>query len=423
MAERGPAAGGRALDIAAATALLLLCVNFCLPVMLVINRTLRLGVVLAALVTFYGALFLRNKALFFRIAGITALALVFCVFFYFAERVDHGPFHAQVYALFVFWVPFVMMFYLLAVNDRRLYRAVAGVILAALAATGVTTVSGLARYPEAARLLATGRTDTYDLVYYRWLNIGDYGFIYALVLAVPLLVFLLRRGGRARPLYLALLGLFLTCIFMSQYTFATLMTLLSLSLLLTRKVHLVLGAAALAMIAALVFLRPETVYLLRGLESLLTGAGMDFFGEKFGFIARYLETGGAVDDSGRVHLYLDSLRAFAGNPFFGVTRLPAAPFQPGGHSSLLDTLGYLGLVGLGFAACFIMLYRQAVRERFRGRTAYFYLRYVGLLALAISLLNTVFYSATVTVVFCLAAVAIAGGFEAAPRGGGERSCG
>ena len=91
-----------------------------------------------------------------------------------------------------------------------------------------TTVYGVVKYPQAARILATDGSNYPELFeMFRKMGIGGYDFIYTLVVASIALIFLIKMVSGYRKIILAVAWiLFEVCIFLSGYTIAILSSVL-----------------------------------------------------------------------------------------------------------------------------------------------------------------------------------------------------
>ena len=115
------------------------------------------------------------------------------------------------------------MVYLTTEKNILLSRMIVLTAIATCTITSITTIIGLNIYPHAARDLAGA--NVLD-VYYRK-NIGGYGFIYTLVLFIPILLYAYKNMTFSflKICFSIIIFLFYICIFKSQYTIAAILSL------------------------------------------------------------------------------------------------------------------------------------------------------------------------------------------------------
>ena len=218
--------------------------------------------------------------------------------------------------------------------------------------TALTTIYGTYLHEAPCRELATPYNLDLDRLY-KAQNIGGYGFIYYIVLLVPILLrdLVIRRS-------LLLFGVFLLlafCVLRAEYTAAVLLFIVStvISLMLYTK-HKVLRVAVIVIV----------IIFALSFQNILRWAGSSLSDFSFTMSSRiemmsdYNDYGVADGDFGdRQYAYSLSLNSFLKSPLFGNLFL-SHPNQLGGHSEILDYLGHSGLFGLGILVFLIAHLRK-----------------------------------------------------------------
>ena len=120
--------------------------------------------------------------------------------------------------------------------------------------TSFTSLWGYNFYPEASRELASG-TALYNTIPYVKANIGGYDFIYALVLFIPVAIWLIiNTAGLARIFNVAALLTYYLCIYKSKYAIALLCAIVAaIMVLFIYSKKSVAWAAVAALVTLLVF--------------------------------------------------------------------------------------------------------------------------------------------------------------------------
>lgn len=259
------------------------------------------------------------------------------------------------------------------------------VIVIAYLVTGITTVIGCMKYPDAARILASTETSQDPIaVMYSWMNIGGYGFVYSMVLLYPFVVLAFKmKRLRLIPMILITVVMFVTVI-SAEYTYAfMLMMITALMLILPRDISIKRFILLMLVFTLAVFLFRTTV------AAIISAIG-DYLGnsamtDKINVIFLGKESVEGFDDD-RGALYMLSIESFLKNPLFG--SLPSGNALTGGHSFILDNLARFGLVGGGLM---IFMYRGIWRVFFRplkGQPGYCLVFWAFVQPILLSSINT-----------------------------------
>jgi len=387
------------VDIFNNLSILLLIIYFCFPIMNSFSNIFRVGYTSICISVFYLTVLMKNTKLFMKILNTTILIFVFITLSYFAQWAEKTTFFQQIYFLFLFWVPFIMMLYIVETNDRKLYKAIIITTIVSLALTSITTIRGITLYPFASRYLATGQSELYNLDMYRRINIGGYDFIYGLVLMIPVLIYLIHWDKRHRIIYFSIIALYTVCIIKSQYTIAVLMVIISLALLFIKRINFkTVSVILLALITIFLIFQMDIAAIFFNMARMIGKNGYIMLSKRLTEIADSISQSGAIGGLSRYNLYGKSIQAFIYNPILGTLINPISNYTPGGHSSLLDTLGFLGLLGMGFIIYFCSLFYKKVKENFSKHNVYSYVKYLMLATVILATLNTIFSSVLISIV-------------------------
>lgn len=264
--------------------------------------------------------------------------------------------------------------------------------------TSITTIIGLNRYPMASRELASGSA-IFDTDHYRAENIGGYEYIYALVILIPLLVYLIHSTEKLwRFINVAILIVNILCVYESQYTTALILTAVVFLLLLALKNRVAFGISVAVLLA---------FWLFGGLE--LLSRMFLFFSEKIGqeYVAdRLLQLsqlfgGGKVStetSTERLEHYQNQLSLFFKNPLTGHNLFGYNSENISGHSFVLDWLGGTGVLGFGIVTLILRtLYVHTVR--FSRNKACKTVKLTWLMIAVLAVLNPVVFPLITTLVF------------------------
>ncbi|NCB04671.1 MAG: hypothetical protein EOM69_04015 [Clostridia bacterium] len=320
----------------------------------------------------------------------------------------------------MFWFPLIFCAYARERGDARITRGLKWALLGAMTLTALTTtgwlIEGMLRGDRVyaySRALGSAEPNREPFINELMLrNIGGYDFIYALMLALPILCYLAgKTRGWQRAGWLSSVALALICVALSQYTYALIFAVGIVGTVVLgwgfraiargMKKRLSVGASllmTLPLYAALYLLR---VPLLEWAISVVNQLGLGNFSISLTQLLDAVK-GVAATEATRLDYYRLPLQSIAGSPLLGglLGQRPALSQ----HSDLLDLVAALGVLG---AACFGGMVWLTGRGTLKGlgnceALPYFLLQYVALAAMA--LLGTVTYSRDVSLTLCLYAV-------------------
>jgi len=334
------AKGNTAIKVASVA----LSLFFCLPVFQSLAPIVRIAYVVVFFVIF---LVTSPYSVMLTLCLQSLLIFLFLSATYFVKDSIEISFFQDIFLGFWFWIPFIMMISLSKIHDLKFHKVLINIVLFSLVISSVTTIIGLIQFPFASRQLATGRNDLYPLILYQSMNIGGYGFIYSLVLFLPILFGDFKFNIINRVLKITSIIIFYICIIFSQYTMAAI-----LSILLPLLVYIYLQKKKLSIIFSFVLVSILIITVVaffwdRILEY-FTSRNLHFLVNRLdGFynMFRYKDSYSGFTDRG--DRYLISLFSFIRSPLFGGL-INSSYGKTGGHSSILDSLAILGMFGVLF---------------------------------------------------------------------------
>ena len=247
----------------------------------------------------------------------------------------------------------------IAGGDKKACRRMFVIIMVMYLITAVTTYIGTINYPGAARMMAT--LSSSDLLYRTYVkeNIGNFIFVYELVLLTPLLIYL-TRSKWVKPIIGYLLIAFVGVVIVAtEYGMAVMLYFASLLLLvfpkLTSKKLMIL-----LLVLVLVFVVGAEL-VANAFEQLSLSVESETLAERFLAVAETLrgedDLSSATGES-RIELYTKSLESFWDTALLGKWGRGSI----GGHSFAFDTIGNYGLLGVGgLIIMFLTIYKLCLK--------------------------------------------------------------
>lgn len=373
------------------TSTLGLIVYYYIPFFSSLNSFIRIGVTGFLILLFYLGILIKNKKIFIKTILTTLIVFAFSIIQYFSQWADTGIGFAQkTYFSFIIWFPFIQMIFLTSEKNIKISKMITFAAIATCTLTAITTIIGLYIYPFAARELAGARVLD---IYYR-MNIGGYAFIYTLVFFIPLLMYAYKQSKAYKIIYLLIIIVFYLCILKSQYTTATIMSLLMLPLILKKNINIrnLFGMMTIFILFFWFYKEKMGIFILNH-SNVFSNYGLAFLEYRFNQIGNsliYSELiGGAYN---RGELYWKSINAFMHYPLTGVWVYPSSTYNIGGHSSIFDLLGSAGLIGGLFFLIIIYVYIKRKKIFLKGYLLDKYITLLSLIILIFACINTVFSS-------------------------------
>ena len=297
------------------------------------------------------------------------------------------------------FLPCLVAYQIRATYDRpRFFKNYLQLLAVFTGFTSITTIIGLTKYPMAARELASG-TAVYDTDHYRAENIGGYEYIYALVVLIPLMTYLIKHSkGRMKVLNIAILVVNILCVYESQYTTALILAAVAFLLLLAFRSKLAFTVTVFVLV--LFWLFGGTELLSSFFRYLSENVGQEYVADRFLQLSQ-LFGGNEIHtetSTERIDHYQKQIELFFESPVWGQNLFAFSSDNISGHSFILDWLGSLGILGLGVVVLFVRkLYFFVVRFSRRKTTTTVKLTWLMLIILAV--LNPVIFPLITTIAF------------------------
>ncbi len=247
------------------------------------------------------------------------------------------------------------------VDKKSFFEAYLTVATIFMGITSVTTIIGLNLFPMASRELASG-TAVHDTEKYTRINMGGYEYIYALVIFIPILFWLIKNSQKwKKALYITVLVLNLLCIYESQYTIALLCA-IGILFVIWMQSHK--KWAIVVLIAVLLVLAVGGLSVLGEFFEWLSGiVNQEYASDRLMQLSQLFagESIHTETDTERLELYMNELSAFGRSPIWGHNLVDYNVEEISGHTFIFDTLAGAGLLGLVLVAFLVrILYAKAI---------------------------------------------------------------
>ncbi len=271
------------------------------------------------------------------------------------------------YARFGFSI--LLFSYYIEACDYKAIRRLTFFSMGCIIYTCIMTLRALYLYPNAARLLSTGREELIEGL--TGMMIGSYGFFYGLVFITITILGGLKSGiiKKHKFIFVALLGLFIFTVFKASFMIAILiLTIISVLLLFNVKNTANLAAVTLILLSLFLILSPAiyNVFVFFGDTVKSEDLSMRFY--EMAYFLKYGNADGTLDLASRLDLYAISLKSFLSSPIIGVGGYygyGTSFFGIGGHSAFLDELAKYGVLGSGFLFVALISNARFVYRRFK----------------------------------------------------------
>lgn len=250
--------------------------------------------------------------------------------------------------------------------------------------TGVTTIIGNIKYPQASRFLATFSSSDYLYGVYTKNNIGGFTFVYELVLIVPLIIYMLKKKRINLLIGVSILFMIGIIIINAEYTTALLFYIISLMTILVHNLTLGKTVGLFSVLAAVMF--SASSFLSNVFLKLSVSINNPMFSTRFKYIAYSLIGKSMRDDSGvgdRMDLYKKSLDLFAESKGMGVWNERSV----GGHSFIFDAMGSFGIIGIIAVIIVYFTVYELYLKPYKNKEFYGYMVWSYLVAVVLAFLN------------------------------------
>lgn len=356
-----------------------------LPILKTLPSSIKAVIVLCIL--FFSALDVFRNVCYITILGL-AVVLNLLVWFGEYQFVPSFSFADKFAMMCLFWLTVAIGVVLCVKKEWNSIIRLKKIILNLLIISSITTIIGSFMFEDASRALASG--DQVGNTTYQLWNIGGYGFIYALALSIPWIIYLYNKSKEKK--YVVILLLFCFCIIRASYATAILLTIsgLVMSCFLNR-LHTKRGSILALLCFALLFLIGSFVILdMNFWEFILrltsNNRVLNFRVQNMRDLILYQNVTG--DISMRGDLYTDSWDAFLENPIWGnAFSLKSLPL--GYHSEFIDLLGGCGLIGLLLLIILICFIVKCISKFYNNTTITKYYVWAMIELIIFGFINTI----------------------------------
>ena len=304
------------------------------------------------------AIYKLNKkfaAIFVHFLPLFAIDILYCFGSYI---MGGGYFFRDIYGILRALLWPILAVILIQNNNKKLARNTLLLTLIVYSITAITTIYGCSQFPGASRMI----TDTFqDEDYRKFLqsfNIGDYQFVYAIALSIPLFLYFLKYRHLNQFVALLVIALFYYTLYSTEFTTALIFSALSLLLVLVPKSYSVKTIVVIACVLSVILSisHDSLIHLLQNVSEVVDSETMS---TRFYDLSEGLSGQAVSDDADysiRIDLWKISIDAFTNNPLWGTYG------KVGGHSLVLDTIGNFGFLGIiALIITFNSLFRLYVR--------------------------------------------------------------
>ena len=272
-------------------------------------------------------------------------------------------------------------------NNSKKIRRILRVIFGCYITTCITTIIGNNKYPGASRLLATTIETTDTAIYNKYVseNIGEFSFIYGIVLLTPLLVYLVKKRKINIIFATVVLAVIGFTVISSEYATALVLFVANLLLLFFRKPTT--KKVLVIVVACLVFVFIAAPIISTIFDYLADNVSSRILSARFEYMATLLRGGETENIEGvgdRVVLYEKAINTIFETKFMGNWTGKGGS----GHSMVLDTVVKYGVVGI--AALTIMysaIYKIAIAPH-KNKEYGAYLSWIYLTGIVLAVVNT-----------------------------------
>lgn len=326
-------------------------------------------------------------------------ALVVFYQYWFLHR-DHDLINFLINGVIV-WTPCVLALLCRNVLSLKSQMILLQVSLASMAYTCFTTWIGLEMFPNASRDLA-GAANEATRELYMSLNIGGFEFVYAVVLALPIVIWMIFNSkGYLKLLNVLIFLSFLNCIYMSAYTTALIFSIMILIFSIIEYKPQYKNAVYSSLIVFVFFAGTGILsYVVEWVAGMVEN---DYVADRLLQVSLLLQGTSAEDvdtesSNERIVLMQHAWDGFFASPIFGNNLLGYHKNLMSGHSMVLDLLSSCGVLGLFlFVRLFYNAFKKLYPSGFMNKPSAFKLVWFAFIAL--SIMNPSSFSVVYLVIF------------------------
>ena len=304
----------------------------------------------------------------------------------------------------IVWLPCIIALYIKENNNEKFVKNYLQTYIIVTTITSITTIIGLIMYPTASRELASG-TEIYDTTKYTIRNIGGYQHIYALVVLLPILMWLIKRTEKVlRIVNVVALFINLYCIYRSQYTIAIIIAAIIVVLTAMKRFKKTI-VVTMILLGTIFLINPSGVMerLSGGFKYVSECIGMEYVGDRLLQVSQLLEGGMIHTETStqRIDHYKHCLEKFSESPVIGNNMGKFSEENISGHSMILDTMSGMGLFGLVLVSIiFILSYKFVIRVNGKKMNSTILMTWLAFVA--VSILNPSSFITIYMILFVLA---------------------
>ncbi len=345
----------------------------------------------------------RYKRTLMTVCYTMAAAIVFVLLQYWGIYRNEEFFRWMIDGIIV-WLPCIIALYIKESNNDKFVRNYLQIYIIATTITSLTTIIGLVMYPNASRELATA-SEMYDTTRYTIRNIGGYQHVYALVLLLPILIWLIKQTNKTwKIVNIVALLINIYCIYRSQYTIAIIIAAIILILTVMKRFKKTMIVTMILLSTVFLFDTSSIMEKISGgFKYVSEHIGIEYVGDRLLQVSQLLE--GAMihteTSTDRIDHYKHCLKKFSESPVIGNNIGEFSEDNISGHSMVFDTMSGMGLVGLLLVSIiFIVVYWLVIRENGKALNSTILLTWLAFVA--VSILNPSTFMTIYMILFVLA---------------------
>lgn len=304
------------------------------------------------------------------------------------------------------WTPCIITFLCVRELNYRTQKMLVQIALIAMMVTAITTIQGLKMFPFASRELAGAATGEQREMYMSF-NIGGFDFIYALVIAIPVVIWMINHTNKYwKLLNIVVLLSMIDCIYASEYTTALIITIL-IFFLIPFYSKPKMRPAIITCAAIFVIFAGTGIFsaIIRGLSSMMES---DYVADRLQQVALLLEGQSAQNidtetSNERLVLMQQAYDGFFASPIWGNNWISYSKKVLSGHSFALDLLSATGILGfLVYFRVFYSVFKKVYTQGFNQLV--YHSKIVWLAFIALTIMNPSAFAIIYLVIFTLAEI-------------------
>ena len=310
----------------------------------------------------------KYKSTFKEVVILMGMAIIFTLIEFWGVYRNQDFFMWLIDGIIV-WLPCLIAIYIKNGESDKFTKKYVQAIVAIMTITSITTIIGLIMYPQASRELASG-TEIYDTTKYLLRNIGGYEHIYALVVLIPVMLWLIKNNEKMLKVFnIICMVVNLYCIYRSQYTIAIISAIVILLFLFAQK-HKKTVLVMLVIVAVSLFIGGTDImtFLSKVFLVLSKNIGLDYVKDRMLQVSQLFQgvTIATETSADRIEYYQNCWKGFLKSPIWGNNFGAFSENNVSGHSMVLDMLSGMGLIGFASVLClFLISIRTLIKSKIK----------------------------------------------------------